>query len=249
MGCGRVGSTLARKPRRPAATPTAVIDTNPDAFRRLGPVVRRHHRHRHGLRPRRPASRPASSTPTRSRRCPAATTPTSSPRAWPASSSRSTTSSPASTTRAAPRSTSGSASPRSRPSRGPPTRCCAASCRPGPSPPGATSPARSALDHVLRAVQLGRAPRRRARGATPDVRVAYLTRLRHGAADRRTPTPSSRRATTSSLFCWSSDCRDGRTRRSPKARRTTDARRDRRSRRRRPLGRPGAHRTTATRCC
>ncbi|MET0819934.1 potassium channel family protein [Aeromicrobium endophyticum] len=36
MGCGRVGSTLARNLEARGHT-TAVIDTNPDAFRRLGP--------------------------------------------------------------------------------------------------------------------------------------------------------------------------------------------------------------------
>ena len=36
MGCGRVGSTLARSLEDRGHT-TAVIDTNPDAFRRLGP--------------------------------------------------------------------------------------------------------------------------------------------------------------------------------------------------------------------
>ena len=36
MGCGRVGATLARSLERRGHT-TAVIDQNPDAFRRLGP--------------------------------------------------------------------------------------------------------------------------------------------------------------------------------------------------------------------
>ncbi len=36
MGCGRVGSSLARNLERRGHT-TAIIDTNPDSFRRLGP--------------------------------------------------------------------------------------------------------------------------------------------------------------------------------------------------------------------
>jgi trk system potassium uptake protein TrkA len=36
MGCGRVGSTLARNVERRGHT-VAIIDSNPDAFRRLGP--------------------------------------------------------------------------------------------------------------------------------------------------------------------------------------------------------------------
>ena len=36
MGCGRVGSTLTRSLEERGHT-TAVIDVNPDAFRRLGP--------------------------------------------------------------------------------------------------------------------------------------------------------------------------------------------------------------------
>jgi trk system potassium uptake protein TrkA len=38
MGCGRVGSTLARDLEDRSHT-VSVIDTNPDAFRRLGPTV------------------------------------------------------------------------------------------------------------------------------------------------------------------------------------------------------------------
>ncbi|HEY0643083.1 MAG TPA: NAD-binding protein, partial [Nocardioides sp.] len=37
MGCGRVGSTLARSLEDRNHT-VSIIDTNPDAFRRLGPT-------------------------------------------------------------------------------------------------------------------------------------------------------------------------------------------------------------------
>ena len=52
MGCGRVGSTLARSLEDRGHT-VAVIDSNPDAFRRLGPGFEGEHGHRHRLRPRR----------------------------------------------------------------------------------------------------------------------------------------------------------------------------------------------------
>ena len=50
MGCGRVGSTLARSLEDRDHT-VSVIDSDPDAFRRLGPGVQRRQGHRLRLRP------------------------------------------------------------------------------------------------------------------------------------------------------------------------------------------------------
>ena len=50
MGCGRVGSTLARSLEDRNHT-VSVIDSEPDAFRRLGPGLQRRQGHRLRLRP------------------------------------------------------------------------------------------------------------------------------------------------------------------------------------------------------
>ena len=98
MGCGRVGSSLARNLERIGHS-VAIIDQNPAAFRRLGPEFAgdqvtgvgfdretlRRGRHRPGRRVRGSVA--------------AATTRTSSRPGWPARRSASRTSSPASTTR------------------------------------------------------------------------------------------------------------------------------------------------------
>ncbi len=83
MGCGRVGSTLAHSLESRGHS-VAVIDQDPDAFRRLGPDFAGITVTGVGFDRRGAARRPASSGPTRSRRCPAATTPTSSRPGWPA---------------------------------------------------------------------------------------------------------------------------------------------------------------------
>ena len=140
MGCGRVGSTLTHSLEQRGHT-TAVIDSNPDAFRRLGTGfagitvtgmgfdrdVLRRGRHRAGRRLRRGLQRRqlqhhlraggSRAVPGRERRRPDLR-----PRPRPG-------------LRAARRPHGRHVSP------GPPTRCCAASCRPAPSRPGATSPA------------------------------------------------------------------------------------------------------------
>ena len=113
MGCGRVGSTLARSLEDRNHT-VSVIDSNADAFRRLGPTFGGTKVIGIGF-DQTCCRRPASRRPTPSPPSPAATTPTSSPPGWPARPSGSSRSWPASTTRGVPRSTSGSASPPSRP--------------------------------------------------------------------------------------------------------------------------------------
>ena len=97
MGCGRVGSTLARSLEDRNHT-VSVIDSDPDAFRRLGPGVQRRQGDRLRLRPGGPGEGRHPSGPTPSPPSPAATTPTSSPRGWPARPSASSRSSPGSTT-------------------------------------------------------------------------------------------------------------------------------------------------------
>ena len=114
MGCGRVGSTLARSLEDRNHT-VSIIDSDPDAFRRLGPGLQRRQGDRLRLRAGRPGEGRHPACGRLRRRLAAATTPTSSPRVWRARPSASSRSWPGSTTPAAPRSTSGSASRRSRP--------------------------------------------------------------------------------------------------------------------------------------
>ena len=110
VGCGRVGSSLARDLQAGGHT-VAVVDRRPGRVRAARPALRRHDRHRHRLRPRH-----ADRGRHRARRAPSprsrtATTRTSSSPAWRARRSASSASSPASTTRGGRRSTSASASP------------------------------------------------------------------------------------------------------------------------------------------
>ena len=127
VGCGRVGSGLARMLGGMTATPwpSSTGRRRPSAGCRDdfdGQTVRRRR-----LRPRPPRRRRHRARPTPWPRSPTATTPTSS---WPASPGRPTASSrssPASTTPAGRRSTSASASPPSPRCSGRPSGCCAAS--------------------------------------------------------------------------------------------------------------------------
>ena len=141
MGCGRVGSTLARSLEKRGHT-VAVIDQNTEAFRRLGPDFDGQTIKGVGF-DREVLSRQASSGRRPSPRSRTATTPTSWPPGWCARPSTSTTWWPGSTTRAGPRCTSDWASPPSPPSAGRPTRCSVGCCPPAPSRSGATRPARS----------------------------------------------------------------------------------------------------------
>ena len=139
----RTGRFVARAAaRRRCEHSVAVIDQDPQAFRRLGDDFAGR-RSRASDSTATPSSRPASSRPTRSPRSAAATTRTSSPPGSPARPSASSGSSRASTTPSGPRSTSGSASPPSRPCRGRPAGCSRACSARRPPRPGATRPARS----------------------------------------------------------------------------------------------------------
>ena len=126
VGCGRVGSGLARaveaagphgghhrSPGEGLPPPARGVLGPQGGRRRLRPRPPRGGRHR---------ARPGPSPPS-----PTATTPTSSSPGSPGRPTASRRSSPASTTPAAPPSTSGSASPPSPPCSGPPSGSCAAS--------------------------------------------------------------------------------------------------------------------------
>ena len=147
-------------------------------------------------------------------------------------------------TRAAPRSTSGSASPRSPRFVGPPTRCCVALLPAGTEPAWRDQTGEVRLDQVYAPIPwIGRRIAELEEAA--GVRVAFLRRLgdrRHRDAGHRHP---------GGRLLESVHARGPRpVRRTPPSRpdrRRTDARRDRRSRRRRPFGRPGAHRQRARR--
>ena len=114
-----------------------------DAFRRLGPALRRPEGRRLRLRPGHARRGRHRAAPRRWPRSPAATTPTSSPPGWPGRTSASSEWWPASTTPAGRRSSSSWASPRWPPCRGRPTRCCAGCCPPSTTASGSTPPARS----------------------------------------------------------------------------------------------------------
>ena len=140
MGCGRVGSSLARSLEKRGHT-VAVIDMEVESFRRLGPdfagkTVKgvgfdREVLEEAGIE--QADGFAAVSTGDNSNILAARVVREKfESRTW----------SPGSTTPAGPRCTSGSASPRWPPCAGRRTRCCAGCCPPAPSRSGATRPAR-----------------------------------------------------------------------------------------------------------
>ena len=196
MGCGRVGSTLARTPReaRPhrrrhrPATPTPSAGSAPTSRahghrRRLRPRHPARGRHRAGRRLRRGVQRRQLQHHRRPGR----------PRDLRRRERRRPHLRPA----AAPRSTSGSASPPSPPSAGPPTRCSAGCCPTARRAEWRDPTGTVALAEVARRPSLGRPPRHRLEAASrAPGRVPHPARRGHAARRRHRP-PGRRPACTS----------------------------------------------------
>ena len=244
VGCGRVGSSLARSLTEGGHT-VAVIDKRPEAFARLPSDFTGQIDRRHRLRPRPAQGGRHRAGRRRSPRSPTATTRTSSSPGSPGRPSASSASWPASTTPGGRRSTSGSASPPSPPWPGPPSGCCAGSCPTRPAIEWIDPSARVSL--VERTIAGGWAGHPLSRLEQPGrVRVAAVSRL--GVAQVPRPTLVAQEGDVVYLAVASDALADVDAALAPaRPREGTDAGRHRRRRQRRPLHRRAAAARPGTR--